>query len=92
MASEDAANVRVSVRFRPQNSLETQSGGVDITQISEDGTSVTIVDEGGAKQGQWQFDRIFRPNSSQDEVYTYAAQPLVADTLEGFSCTIFTCQ
>ena len=36
------------------------------------------------------FDRVFREDVSQEDVYEYAAKPLVADTLEGYSCTIFT--
>lgn len=36
------------------------------------------------------FDRVFQEDVSQEDVYEYAAKPLVADTLEGYSCTIFT--
>ncbi|RLN70013.1 hypothetical protein BBJ28_00021054, partial [Nothophytophthora sp. Chile5] len=35
------------------------------------------------------FDRVFDVHSTQDEVYTDTAKPLVLDFLQGYNCTIF---
>ncbi|KAL3662794.1 hypothetical protein V7S43_012196 [Phytophthora oleae] len=35
------------------------------------------------------FDRVFDINSTQEEVYTHSAKPLVHEFLQGYNCTIF---
>lgn len=35
------------------------------------------------------FDRVFDINSTQEEVYTHSAKPLVQEFLQGYNCTIF---
>uniref|UniRef100_A0A4W5NH63 Kinesin-like protein n=1 Tax=Hucho hucho TaxID=62062 RepID=A0A4W5NH63_9TELE len=47
----------------------------------------------GAKSGLWskpfQFDRVFQPNTTQEQVYNACAQKIVKDVLEGYNGTIF---
>jgi hypothetical protein len=35
------------------------------------------------------FDKVFDENSTQNEVYTYAATPVIDGVIEGFNGTIF---
>ena len=35
------------------------------------------------------FDGVFGPDATQTEVYAHAIEPIVAETLEGFNCTVF---
>lgn len=79
-------NVRVCVRFRPQNKLELEEGGGEAVELN--GDELRVTDEGGHPAGQWKFDRVFGPTSGQHDVYDFVAKPLVRELLEGFNCTI----
>ncbi|EGD74443.1 hypothetical protein PTSG_12363 [Salpingoeca rosetta] len=79
-------NVRVVCRFRPQLSNETSRGGVNISTVDPSGSTVSI---DGQRQAQFTFDRVFDGDSSQDDVYEYAARPIVEDVLKGYNGTIF---
>eukprot|EP00043_Microstomoeca_roanoka_P025719 m.9628 g.9628 ORF g.9628 m.9628 type:complete len:990 (-) comp5785_c0_seq1:25-2994(-) len=79
-------NVRVVCRFRPQLENELSRGGVNIASIDSSGSTVTI---NGQRQASFTFDRVFDGLSSQDEVYEYAARPIVEDVLKGYNGTIF---
>ena len=35
------------------------------------------------------FDGVFGPDATQADVYAHAIEPIVAETLEGFNCTVF---
>lgn len=35
------------------------------------------------------FDMVFDPEGSQEEVYTHTVSPIVEEVLKGFNCTIF---
>jgi kinesin family protein 5 len=37
----------------------------------------------------FQFDRVFDPSSSQQQVYNEAAKPIVEDILSGYNGTVF---
>lgn len=43
----------------------------------------------GRKDHTFTFDHIYDPQSTQEEVYNRLAQPVVADFINGFNCTIF---
>lgn len=43
----------------------------------------------GVRRAAFTFDRVFRPGSTQAEVYDYAAKPVVEDVLKGYNGTIF---
>ena len=35
------------------------------------------------------FDRVFPPDSTQADVFTFAAKPLVDEIMRGYNCTVF---
>lgn len=87
MADKDkGGNVRVVVRFRPQSEAEIMNGGLMITSFEGTGKSVTV---DGQRKAAFTFDRVFDPESRQEEIYNYAAKPVVEDVLKGYNGTIF---
>jgi len=55
--------------------------------IDSSGTAVTI--KGSESPHNFSFDKIFGPGCTQQEVYEYAAKPVVDDILRGYNGTIF---
>ncbi|CAB1317099.1 unnamed protein product [Coregonus sp. 'balchen'] len=47
-----------------------------------------IIDKSGHSK-PFQFDRVFQPNTTQEQVYNACAQKIVKDVLEGYNGTIF---
>ena len=80
-------NVKVVCRVRPQNDKEIQSGGTVCVRLSDVSIEVNL-DDG---QHAFTFDRVFGPESTQDQVFNYAAVPLIKDVLSGYNATIFAC-
>lgn len=77
--------VRVYVRVRPTNKREIEAGGH--TCVKFDDTLIDVQgDEGSAK---FSFDQIFGDKSTQEEVYTITAGPLIEEILTGYNGTIF---
>lgn len=78
--------IRVCCRFRPKNALEKT---VEKTS-SVSGKPKKIVENSVAIEDLvFTFDKIFPERATQDDVYTDAVKPMVADVLNGFNCTIF---
>uniref|UniRef100_A0A7R9Y9N5 Kinesin motor domain-containing protein n=1 Tax=Pinguiococcus pyrenoidosus TaxID=172671 RepID=A0A7R9Y9N5_9STRA len=92
-AGGGAQNVRVCVRFRPENALEREQGAPSCVHLGEDQISVRILDNriNGFEEvsGEFSYDRVFEASASQESVFEEAALPLVSDLLEGYNCTIF---
>lgn len=86
MANEpaDECNIKVVCRFRPLNDAEEKAGSKFIVKFppgTEDCLSI------GGKV--YMFDKVFKPNASQDKVYNEAAKAIVKDVLNGYNGTIF---
>eukprot|EP00049_Salpingoeca_infusionum_P023452 m.12185 g.12185 ORF g.12185 m.12185 type:complete len:965 (+) comp5809_c0_seq1:393-3287(+) len=81
-----SGNVKVCCRFRPQLPNELAKGGAPICHFDSTGTAVAI---SGTRKAQFKFDRVFEPESTQGDVYDYAAKPIVEDVLKGYNGTIF---
>lgn len=41
------------------------------------------------KDKKYTFDRVFKPNSSQIEVYSNVVAPMIQDVVAGYNCTVF---
>jgi hypothetical protein len=78
-------NVRVVCRVRPTNQKEISSGGVTCIKINQ--SNIDVSSEGN--QNSFAFDRLFGPESHQQEVFQDTAFPLIADVLDGYNATIF---
>ena len=84
----------VCARFRPENKMEQQRGGRNVVDFHPDGTAVTVnipESQQRTEDGQkvFTFDRVFKPNCPQAEVYEYAGRHVVDDVLNGYYATIF---
>jgi kinesin family protein 5 len=82
MANE--CNIRVMCRFRPLNESEERSGSKIIAKFPNDAEDTVIV---GGKV--YAFDKVFKPDSTQEIVYNSTAKEIVKDVLSGYNGTIF---
>ncbi|CAJ1446183.1 unnamed protein product [Effrenium voratum] len=82
---EHEESIRVCCRFRPQNQQEKEASGKICIQLNEDGTSVYTP----AIDNTFVYDRVFSMESTQKEVYDYAAKPIINGVLRGFNGTVF---
>eukprot|EP00429_Kryptoperidinium_foliaceum_P018086 CAMPEP_0176039054 /NCGR_PEP_ID=MMETSP0120_2-20121206/19358_1 /TAXON_ID=160619 /ORGANISM="Kryptoperidinium foliaceum, Strain CCMP 1326" /LENGTH=749 /DNA_ID=CAMNT_0017372449 /DNA_START=115 /DNA_END=2364 /DNA_ORIENTATION=- len=87
MASEDPheESIKVCCRFRPENQLEREHGGRISVECPDGGTMVRVI----SCDMNFQFDRVFRWDANQKEVYDYAAKPIINAVLRGFNGTVF---
>ncbi|XP_066302005.1 kinesin heavy chain-like isoform X3 [Branchiostoma lanceolatum] len=82
MTDPSECSIKVVCRFRPMNAAETAAGSRPISKFPADDT-VNI-------QGKvFTFDRVFKPTTTQEQVYNLAAKAIVKDVLDGYNGTIF---
>ncbi|XP_042857767.1 kinesin heavy chain-like, partial [Penaeus japonicus] len=80
-------SIRVICRFRPLNKSEEAAGSKFICSFpSNRGQEDQMVSIGGKV---YLFDRVIKPNSSQEKVYEIVAKDIVKDVLNGYNGTIF---
>ncbi|XP_070567083.1 kinesin heavy chain-like isoform X2 [Ptychodera flava] len=81
----DAAecSIRVCCRVRPMNQSELAAGGKVVVKFPADENAVSIAGK------VWMFDKVFKPNTTQEQVYNSCAKMIVKDVLEGYNGTIF---
>mmetsp|Transcript_4449 Transcript_4449/g.13275 ORF Transcript_4449/g.13275 Transcript_4449/m.13275 type:complete len:720 (-) Transcript_4449:752-2911(-) len=84
-SGSNAGNVKVVCRIRPHNEIEDRHGGRVCVGLRSD-TEIQVVEDGTFT---FTFDRIFGPQSTQEECFDVVAAPIVADILEGYNATIF---
>eukprot|EP00742_Colponemidia_sp_Colp-10_P006769 GILJ01007255.1.p1 GENE.GILJ01007255.1~~GILJ01007255.1.p1 ORF type:complete len:747 (+),score=120.01 GILJ01007255.1:41-2242(+) len=79
-------NVRVMCRIRPQFSGESENltGPLRIVE----GHQITVANGSGKRSLQFEYDSVFGPESSQDDVYQ-AVLPLITSVLDGYNGCIF---
>ena len=98
--SVKGSNVTVIVRCRPPTESERRAAQSDVGLVEcRNGNEVTIhyAQQQRHKNAQTQnaanktytFDAAYGPASTQSAVYAEAVQPLVAEVLNGFNCTVF---
>ena len=80
-------NIRVYCRVRPINDRETVEGDEPVVECTAE-TSLTIADPAAATTKSYEFDRVFDPHSSQDDVYRDVA-PFVQSAVDGYSVCVF---
>ena len=78
-------SIRVVCRFRPLNAKETEDGSKFIVNFPP-GNDDQCINLGGKV---YKFDKVFKPNVSQEKVYDEAAKSVVKDVLMGYNGTIF---
>lgn len=77
-------SIKVVCRFRPLNDAEEKAGSKFIAKFPP-GTEECLSLTGKL----YVFDKIFKPNATQDKVYNEAAKAIVKDVLMGYNGTIF---
>lgn len=83
IAAEDS--IKVVCRFRPLNDSEEKAGSKFIVKFPA-GNDENCISIGGKV---YLFDKVFKPNATQDKVYSDAAKSIVTDVLAGYNGTIF---
>ena len=79
------SNIRVMCRFRPLNASEEKIESKVMVQFPIDEKEDTCIVSGKS----YLFDRVFRPDATQEVVYTATAKRIVEDVLCGYNGTIF---
>merc|ERR1719340_566767 len=82
-ASEDS--IKVICRFRPLNDTEEKTGSKFIIKFPS-GSDEQCVSIGGRT---YLFDKVLKPNVTQNQVYDATAKNIVKDVLMGYNGTIF---
>lgn len=82
MEAANECNIKVICRVRPLNEAEERAGSKFVLKFPSD-DSVNI----GGKV--FLYDKILKPNVTQEYVYNVTAKPIVADVLSGYNGTIF---
>ncbi|CAH2001133.1 unnamed protein product [Acanthoscelides obtectus] len=83
LPAEDS--IKVVCRFRPLNDSEEKAGSKFVVKFPQGGDDNCISIAGKV----YLFDKVFKPNASQEKVYNEAAKSIVTDVLSGFNGTIF---
>ncbi|XP_053311737.1 kinesin heavy chain isoform X2 [Spea bombifrons] len=82
MAEPNECSIKVLCRFRPLNQAEVTRGDKFIPVFQGDDSVIV-----GGKP--YVFDRVFPPNTTQEQVYHACAMQIVKDVLAGYNGTIF---
>lgn len=78
-------SIRVVCRFRPLNDSEEKAGSKFVVKFPS-GSDDNCISIGGKV---YLFDKVFKPNATQEKVYNEAAKSIVSDVLCGYNGTIF---
>ena len=81
------ANVNVICRFRPMNDLEKTSGNEQICDYTSP-TSLTFHSSREKNVYRFNFDRIFPPQSTQQDIYDFGVKGIIDSVLEGYNGTV----
>jgi len=82
-ANEDS--IKVVCRFRPLNDTEERTGSKFVVKFPS-GTDDQCVSISGKV---YVFDKVLKPNITQENVYAASAKSIVKDVLNGYNGTIF---
>ncbi|KAG7387683.1 hypothetical protein PHYPSEUDO_013810 [Phytophthora pseudosyringae] len=85
----ELAGIKVFCRLRQQNQLEKREEAVQCTTVVGGRTMFLRNERCEVDEIRCTFDRVFDVHSTQEEVYTHTAKPLVHEFLQGYNCTIF---
>lgn len=78
-------SIKVVCRFRPLNDSEERAGSKFVVKFPNSSEENCLSIAGKV----YLFDKVFKPNASQEKVYNEAAKSIVTDVLAGYNGTIF---
>ncbi len=90
MVLELKGNIRVFARVRPMSDnehLDEPSDGTKTVQFAEE-TKVSVYNDYDARKKWFEFDKVFWPNSRQEDVFE-EAKALATSVLDGYNVCIF---
>lgn len=83
-----SSQVRVVIRFRPQNAVEKEHGG-EPTVTFNSGTELEITGATTADaQKVFTYDDVFNPTKTQEEIFAAVGLPTIDNVLKGYNGTI----
>eukprot|EP00760_Papus_ankaliazontas_P025660 PhM_4_TR2834/c0_g1_i1/m.10834/K10396/KIF5; kinesin family member 5 len=80
-------NIHVTCRVRPALGDAEQTSGRCVT-VSPDSTSVMVGSDDSTQQRVFEFERVFSPYSTQEDVYATVVPPLLTSVMNGYSSAI----
>ena len=83
----NAANVNVICRFRPMNEMEITNGNDQVCVFTSP-TSLQFYSTRERNNYKFNFDRIFQPSSTQEEIYSYGVKGIIDSVLNGYNGTV----
>ncbi|KAI9497617.1 P-loop containing nucleoside triphosphate hydrolase protein [Zychaea mexicana] len=83
---EKGTNIQVVLRCRGRNEQEIAANSPVILEAKR---RRDVVLRNTGKDKDYSFDRVFGPESTQEEIYGEVAQPILDEVLMGYNCTIF---
>ena len=83
----NAANVKVIARFRPMNELEKTSGNEQVVVFTSP-TSLQFNSSREKNVYRFNFDRIFPPSSTQEDIYSFGVKEIIDSVLNGYNGTV----
>ena len=83
----NAANVKVIARFRPMNELEKTSGNEQVCVFTSP-TSLQFNSTREKNVYRYNFDRIFPPSSTQEDIYSFGVKEIIDSVLNGYNGTV----
>lgn len=78
--------------MRPFNKSELELGSASCVEFLDNKSmrvKLSGVSEKGDSKQVFNFDRVFGSETKQEEIYEFAAKPVVLSVLEGFNGTVF---
>ena len=83
----NAANVNVICRFRPMNDLEKTTGNEQVCVFTSP-TSLQFNSSREKNTYRFNFDRIFPPSSTQEDIYSFGVKGIIDSVLNGYNGTV----
>jgi kinesin family protein 5 len=83
---EQTGNINVVCRFRPLNDKEKEISST--TCVTFPSSTTVTVNQSDSGPLSFNFDRVFSPSSTQEEIYEFSARHVVESVMQGFNGTI----
>lgn len=81
-------NIRVFCRCRPLNAGEIVDGSTTVVEFDPSHENELQISCAGSSKKQFKFDYVFKPEDSQDAVFSQT-MPIVTSVLDGYNVCIF---
>ena len=83
----NVGNVNVICRFRPMNELEKTNGNEEVCVFTSP-TSLQFHSTRENNNYRFEFDRIFPPSSTQEDIYNFGVKGIIDSVLDGYNGTV----